>query len=217
MGWCTAVETRECKLTCLWLLLYHGVSNGGRPSPCESCAAGVYHIGDTPCSGHGRCSGSGTTGGTGECLCFTEWMGEECDVSVAAVAGGGLGGLTVLACICVLVLFQHPLRRICSLFCCCCFCRTRGATVAGAAAPLLAGGYVVLHGGGAVRRINGAGAAHGTQEQTDGQHADCAVCWAAPSDTAFSCGHMLCGDCAAAVQVCPTCRTPVTQRIRIYR
>lgn len=85
--------------------------------------AGVFHTGDTPCSGHGRCSGSGTNSGTGQCLCYREWMGEDCDVNVAAVAGGSLGGLVVLATICVLVFCKRRLRRMCDSCCCrCCTC-----------------------------------------------------------------------------------------------
>ncbi|XP_038069929.1 E3 ubiquitin-protein ligase MYLIP-like [Patiria miniata] len=45
----------------------------------------------------------------------------------------------------------------------------------------------------------------------------CKVCMATRLDTAFfPCGHLLCGACAEQVEVCPHCRGPIQQRLRIF-
>jgi hypothetical protein len=45
---------------------------------------------------------------------------------------------------------------------------------------------------------------------------DCCICHERRKDTALSCGHILCGECAAQVQSCPECRRAITARTRLY-
>jgi len=49
----------------------------------------------------------------------------------------------------------------------------------------------------------------------DPDEAACIICTEIPKDTVFApCGHFhCCSKCAAAVNTCPICRTPVTARI----
>lgn len=211
----------------------------------EQLNAGVFRPGDTPCSDHGRCSGSGTTGGTGECLCFSEWMGQECDVSVAAVAGGTGGGIVLLASACMLVLCVRQLRYCCRH----CWCLPDGvgddaqplvANSAGAAdaeAPAAAGRAAPAVGATAVQvaaaayrplslaavnpRAAAAGAAAAAAPPppaaATAPEPQCGICWDAVPDTALGCGHMYCATCAAELRRCAMCRQIVTQRIRIFR
>lgn len=208
----------------------------------EQLNAGVFRPGDTPCSDHGRCSGSGTTGGTGECLCFSEWMGQECDVSVAAVAGGTGGGIVLLASACMLVLCVRQLRYCCRH----CWCLPDGvaqplvANSAGAAdaeAPAAAGRAAPAVGATAVQvaaaayrplslaAVNPRAAAAGAAADAappppaaaTAPEPQCGICWDAVPDTALGCGHMYCATCAAELRRCAMCRQIVTQRIRIFR
>ncbi|CAD5208115.1 unnamed protein product [Bursaphelenchus xylophilus] len=48
-------------------------------------------------------------------------------------------------------------------------------------------------------------------------HWDCQICFDAQCDTAFSCGHRACGNCALKLTSCHYCRQKITQRIKIYR
>ena len=51
---------------------------------------------------------------------------------------------------------------------------------------------------------------------TPDAHQECTVCWDKKKDTAYLCGHVFCGECSSKVNTCPTCREPITARIRIY-
>lgn len=44
----------------------------------------------------------------------------------------------------------------------------------------------------------------------------CNICEDAPRAVAFQCGHRFCEACAERVQTCPTCRRPVSMRIRCF-
>ena len=44
----------------------------------------------------------------------------------------------------------------------------------------------------------------------------CAICWEAAKDMAFQCGHQACCGCGSKLASCPSCRQPITQRIRLY-
>lgn len=44
----------------------------------------------------------------------------------------------------------------------------------------------------------------------------CDICMEAPKRVAFRCGHIMCEDCSPKLTVCPTCRVPVTDRIKLY-
>ncbi|KAJ8765350.1 hypothetical protein K2173_012047 [Erythroxylum novogranatense] len=44
----------------------------------------------------------------------------------------------------------------------------------------------------------------------------CPICLTNPKDMAFGCGHMTCKECAATITMCPLCREPIKQRLRLY-
>eukprot|EP00753_Platysulcus_tardus_P013974 PLAT3952.3.p1 GENE.PLAT3952.3~~PLAT3952.3.p1 ORF type:complete len:520 (-),score=106.70 PLAT3952.3:159-1718(-) len=45
----------------------------------------------------------------------------------------------------------------------------------------------------------------------------CAVCMEQPQNTALSpCGHLLCFECSQRVHSCPTCRTAIDDRVKLY-
>jgi hypothetical protein len=44
----------------------------------------------------------------------------------------------------------------------------------------------------------------------------CAICQVGVACCAFQCGHMYCVDCSGKVQLCPTCRQPISQRIKLF-
>jgi hypothetical protein len=44
----------------------------------------------------------------------------------------------------------------------------------------------------------------------------CCICEDRTKDTVFQCGHETCGQCAAMVSQCPTCRQDIQVRIRRY-
>ena len=50
------------------------------------------------------------------------------------------------------------------------------------------------------------------------RHDECIVCMEAAKDVVFvPCGHLVaCMGCAASLENCPTCRAPITQRIRTF-
>lgn len=227
------------------------VTPSATPSACPAgfygprCAAcpGVFRTGDVPCSDHGTCSGSGTTSGSGECVCFTEWMGEECDVSVPAVAGGAGGGLVLLASVCTLVLCHNQLRR-CIRRCCWCFPEGvpddaqplvrlsarvteleeiavgRVAAARGDTAVQVAGAvYRPPQAVATASRAGAAAAAAGAAAPVAAAvpEPQCGICWDAVPDTVLSCGHMFCAACAAELQHCAMCRQVIRQRIRVFR
>lgn len=46
---------------------------------------------------------------------------------------------------------------------------------------------------------------------------ECIVCLDASCDTALGCGHLqVCQSCAATLQSCPTCRTAITLKLRVF-
>eukprot|EP00798_Chlamydomonas_sp_ICE-L_P029755 gene29755-biopygen4378 len=46
---------------------------------------------------------------------------------------------------------------------------------------------------------------------------ECSVCLSAPKDTGLDpCGHTICRSCSDLVQVCPTCRKPISDRRRVF-
>ena len=59
-------------------------------SRCEACAAGYFGPTCAPCSAcsplHGTCSGSGTQGGTGACMCAQGWGGSDCSTPLTTAS-----------------------------------------------------------------------------------------------------------------------------------
>ena len=54
-------------------------------------------------------------------------------------------------------------------------------------------------------------------EQRRESERQCNVCMVAAKDTVFDpCGHFTCGECAEKLQLCPTCREPISKRIKAY-
>ena len=46
---------------------------------------------------------------------------------------------------------------------------------------------------------------------------ECIVCFDASCDTALGCGHLqVCQGCAATLESCPTCRTAITLKLRVF-
>ena len=48
---------------------------------------------------------------------------------------------------------------------------------------------------------------------------ECAICMDECADTVlYKCGHMACCfDCSQRIQICPICRTVITDRIKVYK
>jgi len=44
----------------------------------------------------------------------------------------------------------------------------------------------------------------------------CGVCLHRPRDTALNCGHLTCDRCAPRLASCPICRTPISNRTRVF-
>ena len=44
----------------------------------------------------------------------------------------------------------------------------------------------------------------------------CDICIENPKRIAFRCGHVTCEDCAPKLADCPTCRKPITDRIKLF-
>eukprot|EP00753_Platysulcus_tardus_P005381 PLAT13238.1.p1 GENE.PLAT13238.1~~PLAT13238.1.p1 ORF type:complete len:428 (-),score=88.09 PLAT13238.1:24-1307(-) len=44
----------------------------------------------------------------------------------------------------------------------------------------------------------------------------CVVCMEKAKNTVFQCGHQTCDSCAAVLENCPICRTPIETRIKLY-
>ena len=44
----------------------------------------------------------------------------------------------------------------------------------------------------------------------------CAICLEKPRNMAFLCGHGTCVECAEALEVCPMCRKPIVQKIKLF-
>jgi hypothetical protein len=44
----------------------------------------------------------------------------------------------------------------------------------------------------------------------------CDICIENPKRIAFLCGHVTCEDCAPKLTACPTCRKPITARIKLF-
>jgi len=44
----------------------------------------------------------------------------------------------------------------------------------------------------------------------------CDICIENPKRIAFRCGHVTCEDCAPKLTDCPTCRKPITDRIKLF-
>ncbi|XP_024363471.1 E3 ubiquitin-protein ligase RGLG3 isoform X2 [Physcomitrium patens] len=55
-----------------------------------------------------------------------------------------------------------------------------------------------------------------SSETPDAEDMECPVCLLENKDMAFNCGHQTCGQCAQSLTHCPTCRQPITTRIRLY-
>ena len=68
-----------------------------RGANCSDCAEGYYgptckvcafnNVTGEVCSGHGNCSGSGTTAGDGSCTCEGNFGGRVCDTCISGTAG----------------------------------------------------------------------------------------------------------------------------------
>ena len=53
-------------------------------------------------------------------------------------------------------------------------------------------------------------------EKSDGR-TDCCVCMDAGRDIAFiPCGHSVCASCNSELTLCPVCRSPIADRLRLY-
>ncbi|KAF3448790.1 hypothetical protein FNV43_RR09503 [Rhamnella rubrinervis] len=44
----------------------------------------------------------------------------------------------------------------------------------------------------------------------------CPICLTNGKDLAFGCGHMTCRDCGSRISLCPICRVPIINRLRIF-
>lgn len=44
----------------------------------------------------------------------------------------------------------------------------------------------------------------------------CAICLEKRRNVAFLCGHGTCKDCASSLEVCPMCRKPISQKIKLF-
>jgi len=44
----------------------------------------------------------------------------------------------------------------------------------------------------------------------------CGICMEEKKNMVFSCGHTCCGKCAATLQLCHICRTPISQKIQLF-
>ena len=44
----------------------------------------------------------------------------------------------------------------------------------------------------------------------------CDICIEKPKQIAFRCGHVMCEECSPKLTICPTCRVPITDRIKLY-
>ncbi|KAF7835777.1 trichohyalin-like isoform X1 [Senna tora] len=44
----------------------------------------------------------------------------------------------------------------------------------------------------------------------------CAICLTNEKDMAFGCGHMTCGDCGVKMSMCPICRKPIINRLKLF-
>ena len=56
---------------------------------CDACEPGLWGPTCAACAApcvHGTCSGTGTTGGTGACMCDAGWMGSSCSVATSSTA-----------------------------------------------------------------------------------------------------------------------------------
>jgi len=52
---------------------------------------------------------------------------------------------------------------------------------------------------------------------TPEQAGQCVVCWSAPRNVAFSCGHVSsCDACSPRLKQCPICRQPCRKKLRVY-
>ncbi len=119
LGWVAQNATRVCLDDCLG----HGVCVQGRcecdpgwtgANTCDVCKPGYWGAGCLPCaglnesaanggdlahvcSGHGVCDGSGTTQGTGACLCEGGYAGDDCGACAEGfypdLTGSGLCGV----------------------------------------------------------------------------------------------------------------------------
>lgn len=61
--------------------------------------------------------------------------------------------------------------------------------------------------------------ASGGNAQNTSERADrllCPVCLDKEKNIAFSCGHQTCLDCSKSLTVCPTCRSTITTKLRLY-
>lgn len=53
--------------------------------------------------------------------------------------------------------------------------------------------------------------------QVEKEYVACKICMDRPVDWAYMCGHVMCGECASQLQnVCPVCKKPVTQNLKLY-
>ena len=55
--------------------------------------------------------------------------------------------------------------------------------------------------------------AAGPSATSQGVEAECPICLDRPKCIVFQCGHQACAACAASIQVCHSCRAPITHRI----
>ncbi len=53
-------------------------------------------------------------------------------------------------------------------------------------------------------------------EEENAEALECAICCAAPMDTALDCGHRSCAACAARLILCHICRGQVKSRLKLY-
>jgi len=45
---------------------------------------------------------------------------------------------------------------------------------------------------------------------------ECPICVEIKSNVVFNCGHIICNECQIPLDLCPICREPITNRIKIF-
>jgi hypothetical protein len=53
-------------------------------------------------------------------------------------------------------------------------------------------------------------------EDDEGTTTECAICQDSEINCCFGCGHGTCQPCAQKLSTCPTCRAPITQKIKLF-
>ena len=53
-------------------------------------------------------------------------------------------------------------------------------------------------------------------EQRREEERTCPICLTARKNLAFQCGHLVCTECAASLERCPTCRQAIVTRVELF-